>query len=948
MGEANILLKLKGGTELGVRQLTSHERMSQPFRLDIVAVSKLPAQGATGDKGPYVELGKIVGQSAAVRVTQQSGNDRVWSGVVSHVEQVRWDETPGAESTYYLRVMPSLHLLSQRRGQRIFQHKRIPEIVKALFEEWKLETEWRIDEASYPVKEYCVQHDETDLDFTSRLLEEAGIAYFFGEKAEGQGEGHSVLILSDQPQAQPVALEIPYVDDPNEVHVPLWASNVRIAHDVRPGRYQLSDFNFRKPALPLFAPAPPAPGTEGKREIYRYEPGGFLVETGGPGQGPGDEKVADDKSTTIHDHEKVGKSRAQRFLEAERHDKRHIDYETSAQNLVPGKVLRITDHPHGELEGKSLLTIATVTHVDASGKWTVTCEGAFADVPYRPARRTPQPRVAGVQSAIVVGPKGDEIYTDEFGRVRVRFHWDREGDFDDTRTCWLRLSQPWAGAQYGTLMLPRVGHEVIVDFLDGDPDQPVVVGRLYTQPAPPPYKLPDHATRSTWQSNTTPDQPKTKNFNEIMFEDLKGEELVLIQAQRNMLSLTKHNETERTGFDRSHVVGRDFVHIVGKVDARHVGEQHLVQVVKTDEKKLKILEKEEPAYDKTDTFIEVKSAKISLTTGKASIVLDGADITVQADKGLRMSADQDFVIQGGPMVFINAAGAANVDPDAFRKIRDEIPEPEGRILHAIVQLFAAGRDPAKRADGAELAVKALLEDAVKWGEHQATHVKPRHLPKPEKAAQEAKDYDQRQKDIAAAYAKAMAGKIPTPSDVGQDRLRAAHEGDPVTGERVPLTFKTPEQYHRFQQELGELLASEGITDATVQQVGSGTTGWKGNPKKPKPPAVFDPLVHTFKPTSDADFAIFSPQMLAQAKANDSPVNPKIVQGGRYTILKNHAQKHAGFYRTPIGHKLKLFAHKWNKEIYGKARGVDGFDFKLNLSTKPFGPASKAITAVKPA
>ena len=397
-----------------------------------------------------------------------------------------------------------------------------------------------------------------------------------------------------------------------------------------------------------------------------------------------------------------GRVRAQRYLDAARHKKRYVDYETSAQNLTIGDVLRITEHPHGELDGRNLLTIETMTRVSASGEWTIISEAVFCDVPYRKPRVTPRPRVRGVQSGIVCGPKGeDEIYTDEFGRVRVRFHWDREGDYDDNRTCWLRVSQAWAGAQYGTMMVPRIGQEVLIDFMDGDPDHPIVVGRIYNQPSPAAFKLPDHATRSIWQSDTTPNQEGKKCFNEIMFEDLVEEELVSIQAERNLMSLTKRNETERTGNDRTHIIGRDRLHVVGKVDSVHAPEQMLVQMVNVSD--IAIKKKKEPKYNKTETFFELKDQKVTLTTGDANIVLDGPDITVESAQNLKMTAGKTFKIMGG-MVFINAMGGKAVNVKAMHEIKDRIPEPEGRVLNSIIRLFAK-KEEQKQA-------KALVDAQV--------------------------------------------------------------------------------------------------------------------------------------------------------------------------------------------------------------------------------------------
>ncbi len=710
MSGHNLTLTTASKATLGVRQVSAHDQMGAPFSVDIIAQSQKPTTGyKASSMGPTVDLEAIVGRGAELTIITQDSDkkerNRVYAGICSHVEQIRFDDTDEGMSTYYLRLVPHLWLLSQRRGHRIYQHKSIPEIIKSLFEEWKLKTKWTIDDAVYPKKEYCLQYGESDLDFVNRLLEEAGITYHFAQDKD-------LLLLSDATWTAKKSLDIQYSANPNETGGTEFATQMRISHGLRTGYFTVSDFNFRRPKSPLFAHSGKFEGEEGSREIYAYEPGGFLVDTDDPGKGPKDEKVADNKSTTTHDHETYGIARAQRFLEASRHKKRFVAFETSHQNLTVGKVVTIEDHPHDELKGQRLMIIEAMTQVSAVGRWSVVVEAVFCDVPYRLPRRTAKPIVHGVQSAIVVGPKGKEIYTDEFGRVRVHFHWDRECDFDDNATCWLRVAQTWAGAQYGSMTVPRIGHEVIVDFLDGNPDHPLIVGRVHTGVAPSPYKLPDHKTRSGWQTNSTPNQ-KEQSFNEMSFEDNVDKELVYLQAQRNYMSLTKRNETERTGKKRLSVVGKHQLGVVGQVDTHHFGERKLVRMVSTSKKKLKILELGEPKTTPKDTWIEIeKPAKITLTTGakKATIVLDGPNITVESHGGIRMSADRNFVIKGS-MVYINAKKGDDAKPKTKQQIKDDAPIPEGDMLNSISQLFS--KDKPRKVK--RLAPKELKPQPLQHG-----------------------------------------------------------------------------------------------------------------------------------------------------------------------------------------------------------------------------------------
>jgi type VI secretion system secreted protein VgrG len=963
-GGGNIVLEVDNGTELVVRQLTAHETLGRPFQIDIIALSLLPPSGGGGDVGPLVDIDGIIGKRAAVRVSQGGSTHRIWTGVVSYVEQVRWAKERGSESSYHVRLVPTFWLLSQRKGNRIFQHVKIPDVLKTILEqEWKLEVEWSFDDKAYPKKEYVCQYDESDMHFVHRLLEEAGLYYFFGET--GSGDAKTVLVVTDKAHTFAPSVDLPFTDAPNEVHAVIYATNVAIAHNVRPGLFQISDFNFRRPGHPLFAASEPASGTEASREIYLYEPGGFLKETGGPAKGPSDEKIADDKSTTVHDAAELGKARAQRFLEAARHKKRYVHFETSAQTLTPGKVFTISEHPNAELEGQRLLAIQSMVRVTATGEWTVVVEGVFTDLPYRTPRTTKKPRVRGVQSAIVVGPKGEEIYSDEFGRVRIKMHWDREGDFDDNSTCWMRVSQAWAGAQYGTMMIPRIGHEVIVDFLDGDPDQPLVVGRVYTHPSPAPYKLPDHATRSSWQSNTTPNKDGEKWFNEIMFEDKKGEELVLIQAQRNMMSLTKRNHTERTGEHRSHVVGRDWVHVVGAVDVKQVGEQHLVQMV--DIGNLNILEKKAPAYSKKPTLIAAKDGKLALTTGKASIVLDGGDIIVQADKGIRMSADKNLIIAGGPMVFINAMSGRKVNPEAFWKIKDEIPEPEGAVLNSIIRLFHDKWKAKQRQGDGERKIRALVEsevatvpalaqgtlDAIAKGDMTEP---PAKLLDGVPFIDGADAADVAQGSIGDCYlAAAMASVAHAQPELVQDMVRETMEGKvqfafeggdaPVTVDKAvpmqgskPLYTKSTKAGQTWPQLMQKAYAEEygKLKPGKSGYTGMGSGGFAGEAME----RIAGGTSHYSQPSSMSDAALLD----RLSKASEKPTVASSLSPPKETtatnvwtdngIRKGHAYSVLGTKKGPAGEDLVMVRNPWASKTHSTGKG-DVFEMPLSQFKSDF-------------
>ena len=301
----------------------------------------------------------------------------------------------------------------------------------------------------------------------------------------------------------------------------------------------------------------------------------------------------------------------------------------------------MSGHPKAEISPPHHLLVVEL-RIDGtpSGAWTATGLAVPTDTPYRPQKATPRPRVSGLQSALVVGPKGEEIHTDEYGRVRVQFHWDREGKHDEHSSCWVRVSQGWAGPGFGMMTIPRIGQEVTVGFFEGDPDQPVIIGRVYNALKQVPYKLPEDRTKSGWRTSSSPSSPSSPGFNELMFEDKKGAELVSIRAQRDLHKLVKANEIERTGADRTIAVGKRRTATVGAVDATFVGERHSVVVAS--------------AAGQTPTRLEMTDRRIVFTTGEATVTFDGPDLTLEAQGNITIVAHTgDVILRGGPNVKIN-------------------------------------------------------------------------------------------------------------------------------------------------------------------------------------------------------------------------------------------------------------------------------------------------------
>lgn len=541
---ATLELKLATNqTDVFVRQFAVRESVSNPFTINLMVASS----------DHSLDFDNIVGAPATFRMHAgyayvAGGGARSWTGIVSNAEQIEaLQDLSGKEgvSTYILEIVPKLWLLNHRRGNRIFQHLSIPDIVKKLLGEWGISPEWRIDGAAYPKLEYKVQYAESDYDFLCRLLEEAGIAFTFKEGSSEPVFGDA--LEHNEPRA---GTAIPFVDTPNETSQREYVTEVRLGREVRPGAVTYRDYDPRKPAFELFGKAPKKQGVEGKLEQYHYDAGSFFAETGKAGSTP----AADDLGFARHDPE-YGNKVAARMLEGNRTGENTVSFAGNTFDLAPGTVFSMDRHPHASISAKKrLLTVSSKITGSDTGDFTFTADAYFADAPYRPARRTSKPIIHGLQSATVVGPKGQEIHTDEFGRVRVQFPWDREGKNDEHSSCWIRVNQGWGGGGFGAVTLPRIGQEVLVAFLEGDPDFPMVAGRVYNAAQTVPYKLPQHKTRSTWKSDSS---LGSNGFNEIMFEDLAGQELVWAQAEKDRNRAVTNDEFSTIVHDRQKLVKND-------------------------------------------------------------------------------------------------------------------------------------------------------------------------------------------------------------------------------------------------------------------------------------------------------------------------------------------------------------------------------------------------------
>ncbi|XXX71830.1 type VI secretion system tip protein TssI/VgrG [Sorangium sp. So ce134] len=613
-GDAHAEVHVASGDTLGVRQFTAVDRMSALFEVRIVAVSD----------NPDIDFEAVIGQP--MRFAAQRDQARAWSGVCSQLRQIAVEERH--LSTYELTLVPSLWLATQRRNHRVFQHLSEIDIALKILEEWEISPALRLT-GSYRKRKFRVQYGESDYTFLCRMLEDAGVSFYFEN-------GESRLVLDDGPHGNPRRSPIAFRDHPTDAdheHV----TEVRVGRRLRPGKYTVRDHDYRRPASYELAASASGPGgVEERLERFHYVPGAFLYESDKGDSTPS----ADDKGKYRAD-EAEGAALAQRRLEAKRASAREITFETNTIDLAPGTVLSFLDHPKAELApDKALLVLESTLTGELPGGFRHACGGVTADAPYRPPLRTRKPRVQGVECATVVGPPGQEIHVDEFGRVRVQFHWDREGRMNEGSSCWIHVSQPWGGAGFGGTNLPRIGQEVIVDFLGADPDRPIITGRVYTNLQKTPYKLPENKTQSGWKSSSS---PETGGYNEIMFEDAAGKELVRVQAERDMNKLVKRDEQVTIGNDRvssigkneDQTVGNDFTklvmncvrEVVGMNRSRVVGNNETVEIGSVQ-------------ATRVGDRVEIVCGKSSIVLDKSGkIVISGTDITIQSSGHTQVFGD---------------------------------------------------------------------------------------------------------------------------------------------------------------------------------------------------------------------------------------------------------------------------------------------------------------------
>lgn len=611
------------------------EAISRPFRFELDLLSE------TSD----LSADEILGTPVVLSVLQQGGAERKIHGIVRSFAQT--DRHQGL-AAYRADVVPWFWFLSLSTDCRVFQEMTVPEIVEQVFGDFgHTDFSWQLTR-SYDEREYCVQYRESHLDFVSRLLESEGIFYYF----EHTSEGH-VLVLADSNTGLdpcpgmdeiPLKSQTPFAED----HI----SKFEQKQSVFSGAVSTTDYDYLQPPLSLDASLSGA----GTGEVFDYQPRRYTRQDQG--------------------------ERITRVLLEQREVRRHVVAGSGiCRHLQSGFTFELTGHYRDDANRAYLLT--EVIHEVSGSSFTtwdthrhehkVEFVAIPFDIPYRPAAVTPRPRMFGAQTAEVVGKADEEIWCDEHGRIKVQFHWDRYGEKDEHSSCWVRVASRWAGKGWGEIHLPRIGQEVVVDFLEGNPDAPLVTGAVYNDDQPPPWDLPGAQTRSGMKSRSS---KGGGGWNEVSIDDRKGAEMVTIHGQRNMNTRVEHDQQSSIGNDRSVVVGNDESITVGRNRDITIGgartetvsgdtelivaDGNRTQTVANGRSSEIVAGDREVIVDGASSHIVRKDVDVSVAEGDLTLAVGSGTATVDGAAGVRVVSAADVKIEGANVA---ASGAVNVQVD---------------------------------------------------------------------------------------------------------------------------------------------------------------------------------------------------------------------------------------------------------------------------------------------
>ncbi len=625
--DSTVIGPLKEGTFL-LETLQGKEALGRPYSYDLTLLSE----------DANIAANKVLGQAITVEIKLDGGGTRNFSGIVTYFAKIG---ITVRHTRYAALVRPKLSLLDYTRDCRIFFDAKAPDLAAELVAHYGGVVDPDKLQGDYRMREYCVQYRESCYNFIQRLFEEEGIYYFFKHE-----KGKHTMVLADASSAHATVAgyeKVPVLpaerrQTAQQEH--FWSLNV--AGALYPGKFtslQGYDYNKLRPKAAQLQNKPSPAQDPGADYDDYYNPDGLT-----------------EKADAEMD--------AQVRMESDLVANTIIQVEGNTMGLGVGDLVTL-ERPFGDpynpfwndgdFDKEYLITSASYSlSINQYETGAVVSDEPFRvsftlldnQTQYRPRRLAYKPRIEGPQTAQVVGPGGEEIYTDKLGRVKVQFDWDRLGALDQKSSCWVRVSQAWAGKQWGSIHIPRIGQEVIVEFLDGDPDRPIITGRVYNADCMPPYALPDHKTQSGIKSRSSK-SGSPSNFNEIRFEDLKGKEELFIQAEKDENITVKNNQSTSVGADRSLSVGNNETVSIGTNRTETVGADETIDI----------------GSNRTETVGADESVTIganqSLTVGASRTKSVGADesVTIAAASTESIGATRSVTI--GAAYQLTVGGAIN-------------------------------------------------------------------------------------------------------------------------------------------------------------------------------------------------------------------------------------------------------------------------------------------------
>jgi len=617
-----------------LQELNGYEGISRLFNyeLDLIAYDN-----------DSISFSNIVGQKVSITLQLPDGSPRHISGYISRFTQ---GETDNRLFTHYrAQVVPWLWFLTRQADCRIFQNLAVPDIISKIFDAFGFK-DYKLNlKTSYPQLEYCVQYRETSFNFVSRLMEEYGIFYYFDHMTQGK---HTMVLADQSSNLPPIpGSPISYDTEVGGLLDPEVITNWHVGQEVKTGKYSVTDYNFTTPSTSLLSNDPTVINLSASQGLELFDYPGLY--------------------TTKDEGDSVAKVR----MQEEETGYMVISAAGDCRGMMSGFSFELKNHYRDDQNTNYVVT--EVRHFATAGDtYTAGASGAEsysnhltcipASVPYRPPRVTPKPFVQGPQPALVVGKSGEEIWVDKYGRVIVQFYWDRLGQKNENSSCWIRVSQPWAGANWGSIWIPRIGQEVLVSFLEGDPDRPVITGRVYNADQMPPYTLPDNQTRSTFMSRSSKGGGSS-NYNELRFEDLKGQEQIFMNAEKDLDLRVENDSREFIGANRHLIVTTNQQEQVQADKHLHVQGNHFEKVDSNMSLQIGGNQMESVTGNKSLSVTGNQSESVtgnvslSVTGGKNDSITMGYAISAMT---IHLSAEMGMVIEC-PLGITLSSGANSID-----------------------------------------------------------------------------------------------------------------------------------------------------------------------------------------------------------------------------------------------------------------------------------------------